>query len=391
MVDECMPFLINFSCSPYYGYRSRRVGGWITFFLFLVIVAVVLSITLGLRYGTDSTDIEATKEYALTDKVIRSYNGDFCQGLGAKSTGDAPSPASNATLYLLNSRPPLVDSESFNISETAVFSSTNSYHYWNFYLNAGSKLSFRACYTSSSDHYNVKFYLIKGSKNHKRWLDDIDSDYALKYKRLASECQTVDYQVQQDALYFLSFYFDDDFVVYPSTLNIDFHFNRTVYHVSEDNVVQNCSFPLDGYSGCSLSVPMSSGYTALLSLNTTLPVNYNDGANIKLDCQPRGWLYAIVVIFTVVPVLIVIAVIVTCVCFKMRKGKKTYMSLNRSAATASTDSSNQTSVANTTESAFPKPGENLGTAPPPYNPAYPPSSSGYGATTPAGLPPPYKQ
>ena len=370
-------------CSPYYGYR-RRVGGWVTFILLLVIVAVILSITLSLRYGTDSTDIESTKEYALTDKVIRSYNKDFCQGLTAMSTGEAPISPSDATLYLLNSRPPLVDSESFNVSETATFGSSNNYHYWNFYLNTGSKLSFRACYDSPADDFNVKFYLIRGSKNHQRFTDDPDRDYAIKYVRLASQCQTVDYQVQQDALYYLSFYYDPYSVTLSTTLNIDFHFNRTVYHISQDNVAGNCSFPLNGFSMCSLGVPMSSGYTALISLSTTSPVNYNDGANIRIDCEPRGWLYAVIVVFTVVPVLIVVVVIIACVCVKMRRGKRTYAALDsNTTTTVSTDSSNQPPAV---ESTFPIAGENsnLGTAPPPYNPVYGTT------TTAAGRPPPYK-
>ena len=383
-------------CSPYYGYR-RRVGGWVTFILLLVIIAVILSITLSLRYGTDSTDIESTKEYALTDKVIRSYNKDFCQGLTAMSTGEVPSSPLDATLYLLNSRPPLVDSESFNVSETANFGSSNNYHYWNFYLNNGSKLSFRACYDGSSSDYSVKFYLIQGSRNHQSWLDDpTDKSYAVKYKRLASQCQTVDYQIQKDALYFLSFYYEPYFVTPSTTLNIDFHFNRTVYHISQDNVAQNCSFPLDGFSMCSLGVSMSSGYTALISLRTTGHVDYDDGANIRINCEPRVWLYAVIVVGSIVPIVVVIVAILACVCIKIRKGKKRYTTLNSSTTpTANTASSNyQTAgTAATAGSTFPKAGEDasLNTAPPPYNPAYSSSTSGYGATTTTGLPPPYKE
>ena len=347
--------------------------------MFIIIVGVALSISFGLRYGTDSNDIDTTKEYALTDKVIRSYNSKFCQGLQAMSE-DGVYDRSTATLYLMKSRPPLTDHERFNTSETTSFTYSN-YEYWNFYLNKGSKVSFKACYQSDVYYYGTTFYLIRGSKNHKRWLEDHDNTaLAVTYQDLDLKCQNVSIQIQNDDLYFLSFYSDS---YEYTTLELDFQFDRTVYHISPESMVHNCSFPLDGLSSCSIDVPMSSGYTAVLSLNTSLPVDYDDGANVHINCQPRVWLYAVIVVCTVVPVIIVIVLVVVCVCIKVRRGKKKYSPINTTTGTEAFEDSgnvNRVSIIGT-----PSGVSAPATQPPPFNSAYPPAG-GYGAIS--TVPPP---
>ena len=42
---------------------------------------------------------------------------------------------------------------------------------------------------------------------------------------------------------------------------------------------------------------MYTPYTAVLSLNASRPIDYaRDGAEIHISCQPRGWLYAVIVL-----------------------------------------------------------------------------------------------
>ena len=138
-------------CRPYYGYYGRGLM-WLIILLFVIIVIAVVSISVGLHYGTGLNDLDALKEYALTDKVILSYKGDFCESLQTVSTDFPNSAESNATLYMLRSPPPLTDSESFNVSEPLDLDDTNNFHYWNFYLNTGSTLSIKVCYLVSSSY-----------------------------------------------------------------------------------------------------------------------------------------------------------------------------------------------------------------------------------------------
>ena len=117
-----------------------------------------------------SNDIDGTEEYALTDKVIHPYNNYFCQGLLAKSTNAPNNFQSNATLYLLNSQPPLTDLDIFNTSWRASLNSDGTnYQSWNFYMTKGSMISLDACYQGFSN-FDVTFYLIKGSRNHNKWM-----------------------------------------------------------------------------------------------------------------------------------------------------------------------------------------------------------------------------
>ena len=77
----------------------------------------------------------------------------------------------------------------------------------------------------------------------------------------------------------------------------NFIINRLLYDVQPNNIVDMCSFALDGNSSCSLSGGMYTPYTAVLSLNASHPIDYaRDGAEIHISCQPRGWLFAVIVL-----------------------------------------------------------------------------------------------
>ena len=125
------------------------------------------------------------------------------------------------------------------------------------------------------------------------------------------------------------------FVFYLSSLrttniDVDFQFDHTLYHnILPDLVVSNCSFPLDEYSSCSLSAPMNSGYTALLALKASPPVDYSDdGGQVHIGCQPRAWLYVVivlaVVIFVAVAAFCVVFVCVKLVAGKVKKGSSQF-------------------------------------------------------------------
>ena len=300
--------------------------------LITTIIIIVTSVQLSRMFSTSVNELKSTNEYIdyiLTDQVIISYGSSyFCQGLTANSTSQ-PISQSSATLFLLSSRPDLLtDAEQFDLSESITLNELTtdtdiSYNAatWKFYLNDGSDVSLDNCFDDIEFGEYAEFFLIKGTKAHKKWVNNPRETYAVYYKNLTSKCQTMVYHVQEDDIYFFSFYTDYLLTV---TLNIDFHFNRAVYYISQGSIVQSCSFPLDGYSGCSLSVPMSSGYTTFLSLNTNPPVDYDDGANIKIHCQPRVWFYAVVVVGSVfvVAVTILVLIIMCLVCLAIRKTRR---------------------------------------------------------------------
>ena len=116
------PFILSFSPT---GYRGPVA---ILFSIIIVVILCVIGVVYSaLHFGAPNTiDIDTIKEYALTDKVVRLYNRYFCQGLLGKSTDSPNNFDSNATLYLLNSRPLLTDHEVFNLSQKANLDSVNT-------------------------------------------------------------------------------------------------------------------------------------------------------------------------------------------------------------------------------------------------------------------------
>ena len=332
-------------------------------------------------------------QYGLTDRAVHSYN-DFCQGLETSSTSVPYNLQSNATLYLLSQRPPRTDREQFSISKLIAFKSGDirAYHSYMQNMYAGTRVVINACYPVAGSDRKLEFYLLKGTKNFNKWVDDWifhDPSYSEKHSTLSSTCQTISYQTQKEDKYYFVFYreFNGD------GLNADFQIDRPVYHVLPDTVSDSCTIPLDGYSSCSLSVPLSSGYTALLSLNASLPIDYTDGADISIKCQPRGWLYVVVVISVLVGVILSVVLLVVFIRTMIKRRKK------RNAYSLVLGSESQS----TSRRGVPQQNENVpmnnnsmksvagsvpSANPPPYNPVYSPypGGSGYGATP--NVPPP---
>ena len=270
-------------------------------------VVVVLVLSLGLGVGTEWYIIRSSEVYALTDNRLISYRGDFCVNLRASSTQETRDLQSSATLAFLRSRPPLTGREVFNLSGSASLNSDMDYKSWNFSLNYNSNASIEVCYQGGS--YSVTFHIIKSTAHFNAWVKDArEARRPVRSVRLKKRCTSISYRVRGDGVHYFVLDLNGR---YSSRLNIDFDFNRTVYEVSSDMVVKNCSFPLDGRSGCTLDAPMTPGYTGFLSLNTNPPVDYNDRAGISISCSPRGWLFAVIVLVVVFVTLCLPCTIVT--------------------------------------------------------------------------------
>ena len=139
---------------------------------------------------------------------------------------------------------------------------------WNFQMNKGSNASFQFCYQSNdSSTYNVDFYLIKGGNNQLDWwFNPSNSKLALKVVHLRSQCQTIPYKVQHDDTYYFSLYTTS--VDNSKQFDILFEADLSIYHISKDMIIQNCSFFPKIHSNCSVTIPISSSSTAVLSLRT---------------------------------------------------------------------------------------------------------------------------
>lgn len=329
--------------------------------------AVILTLSLSLSLGTEPHKIRSTETYALTDNRIIDYKGDFCQDLRTSSTKAPANQQSVGNLYFLKRRPPLTKYESFNASGETVDLNSNgiNFRYWNFYLNTNSEASFIVCYQPDvGTRRDVIFYIIRGTDQLNKWIDEPgNTDSTEKSYHLTSDCDTITYQVHQDGMHYFVFYL---FAGSFSTLSMDFAINRTLYSILPDNVLHECSFALDGGSNCVLSVPMNSGYMAALSLNASRPINYaDDGAEIRISCQARAWLYAVIVLVVlIVGTLIFVCGIAICV-------KITLISINKSSASRSRVTNVATTSDVAMEPSYTKPSTTVppidySSPPPPY-------------------------
>jgi hypothetical protein len=267
----------------------------------------------------------------------------------------------------------LTEREVFNDTVTAnLNSNSDNFQYWNFYLNTGSETKFKVCGSR-----NTVFYIIRGIDQLNKWIEEPRDREAEETYRLTSNCETIDYEVPQDGMYYFVFYLSSGSF---DTVNVDFVIDRLLYVVEPDNIVHECSFSLDGRSSCVLSGGMNTPYTAVLSLNASRPIDYaEDGAEIRISCQPRAWLYVVIVLVVLIIGILIaacgIAVAVKIVLTVIKK--KPSSSTNRSQVTKAVipGSTTYTSPVRTNESSFTKSPYPTQEAPPEYPP--PPAYDNY--------------
>ena len=302
---------------------------WIATGVIVFAVCLCVSVILGVTFSKKPEN-GVNESYALTDKVLLSYSTAFCQSLTATYTDEQSISESNATLYMLNSVPPLSDEEDFELTETKTLADVVVSYMLSYYLNKGSNALIEA-YTTYEEADSVTFFLIKGSNNFKRWKDDDFPDGDPSYYEVSKtiyldhELMKVSYDVTENDWYYFVFY---NFIDYHGTdVKVLFQFRRTVYHITPDMVTSYCTFPLSGQSKqCSIGVPLSAGNAAILSLNTSLPVDsrYNTGAPISINCERRAWLIAMIVLVATVTVVTVTIPVVFCVYKYVKKKMNEY-------------------------------------------------------------------
>ena len=335
---------------------------------------MIVTLSVSLALGTEPKQLESSQIYTLTDNRLISFKGDFCQDLRATSIIGPKNRESSATLAFLHSRPPLTGREMFNFSGSGDLDSDTNFHRWNFYLNRGSNASVEVCYKESDvTDFDVYFYLFMGTKRFEEWVRNTNNRRTVRSMRLSEQCTSIDYQVVEDEMYYFVFFLDSQ---RTTNVYVEFQFNRTLYRISSDMVVENCSFPLDGTSQCTLNSPMSPGYIGFLSMESTPPIDYEDGAGIYIHCTPRAWLYAVIVV--------VVVLVTTClVCSFTAVGLKFILAAIKKKKSTSTTTALGTTTVTATLGEPTAESDFIKNAPPSYS-----TAMDYGTPT-ASAPPPY--
>ena len=359
---------------PYrrYGYRGWGYSGFgLTIFFVILFVIIVLSI----RYTGEQAG--ANDMYAPGDTRILSQAPTFCERLSIEDAG-----TSGANLYLLTSKPKLEAKDSFTIQQNGHVLRPDRYYYLSYYLYPGSSFSLSACTVDQTSTQKVFFALVKGGKNFNKWQDDSDdSSHTVKFIQLpycssGSANFTNNFSSEDD--YYFAFYNDNTFFS-SATIDLVLSFNRVLYAVDNATVANKCRFT--SFKSCSLPLPLSPAYTALMVVDPPADGDYADNVEIEWTCSARVWMYAIVVI---VPSVFVIAVIVAAItiCYCMRRRRNTTSTVSSTVVEAPKPVATATGESDPLVNAE---------APPAYNPTYPTGEDayGYGGTQPP--PPAYKQ
>ena len=319
----------------------------------------------------DNNDSE--KQYAPGDTRIISYSSSLCDGLTL--SGER-----SASLYLLDTKPPLsAPVNTLTASPPSVIDG-DRYEYLNYYLHHNSKLSMSACLLTSG--LTLRFYLIKGKDNFDSWKDDGNSVHSAVH-RIISSCppsSDITYTFDSGDMYYFVF---DNLGKSSINLKATLIFNRTEYLPHNVSIADSCR--ITGDDQCSVSVPYGSHYIGLVEVDNS--EGAEDNFDMNSSCNARAWIYAIMV---VIPLLFVTAALfTTCVvCIYCYRRRSRNYSLIGSAPEATPDAPAANTVGTTTTVTT-----TMATAPPPINPNYNPPPPLYGSThftdSPADKPPDY--
>ena len=363
--------------APYYarpyGYRRRyyNAASFWCFWIFVVVFFLIfLSAALSIRYDGDGGKggYSSKTYFAPGDTRTFSYSSRYCQKLKLMDSSNV-----SATLYLLRNKPPLINNDSFTVNISRPKLNPGDYSYWYYYLYPGSNFSMKYCLESSPTQ-PIKFFLIRKQSKFESWEDNPSSKYAVRTTDIQNSCQ----DGKKSLVYNFTSSAEEYYFVFDnpgkssSVLAASLYFERKLYNVSPDNIVHHCQVdPSFGSSTCTVDVPYNSHYTALIVVDASQQTDYESNLDIDWSCEPRVWVYVIIVVIPFVFLVFCVSTTLIFCCYFGAKRRRKYQSLN----------------ADTSESSSappPVPSESAdASAPPPYNP-------GYGATFDGPPPPMYK-
>ena len=235
------------------------------------------------------------------------------------------------------------------------------------------------CLNEASSSSVVSFFLIKGDDNWDRWEEDglaSHSKISFSINNLCSGGNNTQlYTFTSTDYYYFAF---DNLNSLSLRIKASLLLQRTEYVVTNVSIADSCRIG-GSVDRCTVSVPYQSSYTALLSVDNG-PIA-EENLDIDWSCDPRVWVYVLIVMF---PLLFVVAVLVSicilCICYARRR--------QAGYSTVSEPPVAQPEEVTTTVTTTVTP-----SAPPPVNPNYAAPPPQYGSTdfkTVADTPPDYK-
>lgn len=293
----------------------------------VIVLAIVLPLTLpammrnsSSRIPTTSSDV-ATDFYSPGDSRLLSCSSFFSESINI----EIDSMMTSAFLTLVNSRPLLTDSNSFNISNQSSLSPRN-FRFWQYHLYPNSNITIQVCtFRESFNVPEINVYVVKGNSNANNWGRSPSSAHAELFRSVRERCPedtNFTYNVQEEDEYYVFVY--NPLSSFSSSYSATIQFERFEYAIpaNNDTVLPNsyCSAASGGQ--CTVDIPYGTG-SQLALVVTSIPENVDWGENvdINISCNRRGWAYALVIVLPLFVIIVVVLVIVICACFYCYKHK----------------------------------------------------------------------
>lgn len=326
---------------------------WLVFSIVLVVI-IIVSTTVTIRYTSSNYTSDDGLHYAPTDTRIIPVNNALCEGL--ELAVDSVLVGYKASLSILNSSPKLSGSERFSISDSP-YMGYNDYQYYYFYMYPGSKFTVSACISDGFSAF-ATFSMIKGHDTFDDWVDDpfpVQGYFEVNTLCSTGQNNSHTYNVKKEDYYYLVFEADH---TAATQLDVNMSFHRTRYEVIGDGSTSDSCTVTGNYSdSCTVSVPLS-GKTAFLTVSpeTGTVIDWKDGIGLDTRCVPRVWMYVIIALSILVGLLLILVPLMACIIVKLRRKNKA-----ASPAVAASNDVETTAETDTTP---------LFNSPPPINPHY---------------------
>jgi hypothetical protein len=270
--------------------------------------------------------------YAGTDTRIIPVNNALCQGLqlGVNRVYDEED-TYTATLSLLDSRPPLNGSQTFEISDYRDMDYKDYYFYY-YYMYPGSHFTVSACIEKGHSTY-ATFNMIKGDKGFTNWIGERFQSNSFQINtQCSSGRNSHSYHITAEDYYYLIFYADTR----PGTeLSFQMDFYRTLYRADHLSASDSCSvMTSDQGASCTISIPLS-GKTAFLEVTPVSDAfDWAEGIDLDTKCVPRVWMYVMIALSILVGLAAILVPLLVCIIIKLRKKNELTFSVNSTSVDA---------------------------------------------------------
>jgi hypothetical protein len=237
-----------------------------------------------------------------------------CLTIDDRQTGNTDGSAAAAAKMILLDRPPPLDGTSsvtikadFHINEFKEYIDDYGwydYNYeinyvtWSFQLYKGSMVAVEACIDSESELQQVLFAFIKGKADY----DNFKRDQSFSESKIIPSCDgnnslKFDRNINENGRYYMIFQTDDEADNTQSFVNATLKLNRKEYSIDDVINAPNCTTRNNAES-CTLPIPFTDyPYVLLQTFDTTNSVQAGTTMSLEWECDPRIWVYVVLLFF----------------------------------------------------------------------------------------------